>query len=323
MYTRREVLTTALAGLAAPRLSAADDTAGPGPRAGHAMAWHGGAGATCLIGGDRKGIEDGSPREQVWLWNGRHWRQHPAADAPQATSLVAVAADPERGSVLAFGGFRILGPRKYGPPAGDLWELDRTLSWRRHAPAGAEPGGRHHHAIAFDIARRRLVLYGGYNADNTWKTDVWEWDGRVWDQLEPSSGPGPRAHHAMAYDASRGVVVLRGGTTPEKSQPSDTWTWDGRAWHIAAADGPGPGGGYRMAYDAAREVTVLCGGDTCLWNGQAWTRVSPAASPSSRLVHAMAYDPARRVVVLYGGSVNRENAADTWEWNGTTWTPAD
>jgi hypothetical protein len=284
------------------------------------MAWHAGARAICLIGGDRDGIEVGSPREQVWLWDGRSWRQQPTVDAPPAASLVAAAADAERGSVLAFGGFSILGPRKYGPPAPDLWELDRTLAWRRHQPDGPQPGGRHHHAVAFDSARRRFVLYGGYDAANAWKTDLWEWDGRAWQQFEPATGPGPRAHHAMTFDVRRGVVVLRGGTTPDKTQPSDTWTWDGRAWRVAAADGPGPGGGYRMAYDASREVIILAGGDTCLWDGATWTKVSPAQSPASRQVHGLAFDPVRRVTVLYGGSVNGERAADTWEWDGARWT---
>jgi hypothetical protein len=322
MPTRRDILisgATALAGFAAARIVSADDRPGPGPRAGHAMAWHGGARAICLIGGDRHEIETGAPLEQVWLWDGRGWRLHQATGAPPATSLVAAAADAERGSVLAFGGFSILGPQKYGPPAGDLWELDRTLVWRRHHPQGAGPGGRHHHAAAFDSARRRFVLYGGFDAANAWQTDVWEWDGRAWQRFEPATGPGPRAHHAMAYDAGRGVIVLRGGTTPEKKQPSDTWTWDGRAWRVAAAGGPGPGGAYRMAYDASRQVVVLAGGDTCLWDGTTWTKASPTRSPTSRMVHGLAFDPVRRVTVLYGGSVDRANVADTWEWDGADW----
>ena len=36
---------------------------------------------------------------------------------------------------------------------------------------------------------------------------------------------------------------------------------------------------------------------------------------------AMAYDKQRQVVVLFGGFVpSGQDAADTWEWNGVTWT---
>lgn len=321
MYTRRDVLTAALAGLAGTRLSAADGVAGPGPRAGHAMAWHAGRRAVCLLGGDRAGLAVESPPEEVWLLDGSGWtRAVTSGEAPPAASLVAAASDADRGSVLAYGGFQVLGPRKYGAPGDTLWELGPDLAWRRHS--SPSPGPRHHHAVAFDSRRGRLVLYGGIDAAGDWPIDVWEWDRSRWHRIE-DTGPGQRGHHALTFDAARGRVVLRGGTTPSRVQPTETWEWDGERWHMAAADGPGPGGGYRMAYDAAREVTVLCGGDTCLWNGRSWTRVSPPVSLSSRLVHAMAYDSARRVVVLYGGSVNRENVGDTWAWDGTTWTRAE
>jgi len=296
----------------------ADQTPGPGPRAGHAMAWHAGIGAICLIGGDRPGVEAGAPREQVWLWNGRAWTTRSAGEAPHAASLVAAVADVERRSVFAYGGFRIEGPRKYGAPAGELWELDHDLVWRRHDGEG--PGPRHHHAMAFDAARGRLVLYGGLNAANEWMTDLWEWDRRAWRRVDFETGPGQRAHHAMAFDERRGRIVLRGGTRADKVRPLDTWEWDGRAWRLAAADGPGPGGGYRMAFDAARGVTVLCGGDTCLWDGGAWTKAESARAPAHRMVHSLAYDRDRRVVVLYGGSVDGENVGDTWEWNGAAWS---
>ena len=134
-------------------------------------------------------------------------------------------------------------------------------------------------------------------------------------------GPGERAHHAMAYDAKRSRIgTAGGGTQSTKTQPEDTWEWDGKAWYQAAIGGPGPGYGYRMAYDAAREVTVLFGGHTCLWDGRAWTQVPTPTAPAARTVHALAYDPSRRRVVLYGGSVERQNAADTWEWDGAAWS---
>ena len=326
MFTRRAAIVTGSRALAGSALwagtspSRAQAPAGPGRRAGHAMAFHAGAAAVCLLGGDHDDLNRDDPREQAWLWNGVVWGVRRTAVAPPAVSLVAAASDSARKSVLIFGGFTVIGLWKYGPPAADLWELDADLRWRQHAPDGLRPPARHHHAIAFDARRGRLVMYGGIDAADVWDTDVWEWDRARWHRVQTPTGPGQRAHHAMAYDSARGRIVLRGGTRVDKSHPTDTWEWDGAAWHLAASDGPGPGGAYRMAYDQARAVTVLFGGDTCVWNGTAWTRVATASAPAARQVHALAYDPVRARVVMHGGSVNQVNAAETWEWDGAAWS---
>ena len=88
-----------------------------------------------------------------------------------------------------------------------------------------------------------------------------------------------------------------------------------------------------MAYDPATGTVVLFGGfggsglgrdfaDTWTWNGTTWTRQHPAASPPARYGAAMAYDPATATVVLFGGggTTSGSDTADTWTWDGTTWT---
>jgi hypothetical protein len=291
----------------------------PGRRAGHALAFHAGAKAICLVGGDDDSMID--TRERPWFWDGRAWNRPAVPIGPRTSSLVAAAGDPGRKSILAFGGFALLGVKQYGPPLGELWELDEALAWHKAPDDGPQPGARHHHAVAFDAARGRLVLYGGIGADDVWSTDVWEWDRTRWQRIPSAAGPGERAHHAMAYDAGRGRVVLRGGGGRDRVRRTDSWEWDGTAWTRAATDGPGPGLGYRMAYDAARKVTVLFGGDTCLWDGRSWTRVATTGGPPGRLVHALAYDPVRARIVLYGGTIGEQDAGDTWEWDGAAWRP--
>lgn len=55
-----------------------------------------------------------------------------------------------------------------------------------------------------------------------------------------------------------------------------------------------------------------------------WTQAAPAVSPPARLMHAMAFDSQRGVVVMFGGTstwLTQPNwLADTWEWDGSTWT---
>lgn len=56
-----------------------------------------------------------------------------------------------------------------------------------------------------------------------------------------------------------------------------------------------------------------------------WVKRAPTASPAARYGTAMAYDSDRKVNVLYGGASNLPSGtytatADTWEYDGTTWT---
>jgi hypothetical protein len=55
-----------------------------------------------------------------------------------------------------------------------------------------------------------------------------------------------------------------------------------------------------------------------------WTKQAPAASPPARSGAAMAYDAATKTVVLFGGHTGPSGGgrflADTWTWNGSTWT---
>lgn len=92
----------------------------------------------------------------------------------------------------------------------------------------------------------------------------------------------------------------------------------GRGWHA-------------MAYDSRRDVTVMFGGasgqgETREWNGSDWVLVS-TSGPIPRYYHAMAYDEARGVTVLFGGLKSPgtpiKYLADTWEWDGSTWTLRD
>ena len=116
---------------------AAPAAKGPGTRGGHALAYHAGAGAICLLGGDSEQVDVTREDPLVLEWA----RVGPASSRPGACGDVARGPPPresqERQSVLAFGGFTVLGHHKYGPPADDLWELDSNLTWRQIAVQGA------------------------------------------------------------------------------------------------------------------------------------------------------------------------------------------
>ena len=70
--------------------------------------------------------------------------------------------------------------------------------------------GRNSHAMAYDAARGRVVLFSGLSAQRL--ADTWEWDGGRWSQMKPATSPPFRSGHAMAYDPVRRRVVLFGGS---------------------------------------------------------------------------------------------------------------
>ncbi|MBI5528052.1 MAG: hypothetical protein HY897_17100 [Deltaproteobacteria bacterium] len=108
----------------------------------------------------------------------------------------------------------------------DTWEWDGAVgTWTDRTPAGTKPSARNYHALAYDSARGRVVLFGG--DDGSRRQDTWEWDGSagMWiDRTPAGTKPSARANHALAYDSARWKVVLFGGF--DGSYKQDTWEWD-------------------------------------------------------------------------------------------------
>src|SRR5262249_52813903 len=71
--------------------------------------------------------------------------------------------------------------------------------------------------------------------------------------------------------------------------------------------------------------SVLLLGDIWEWDGANWTQRVPAQSPPARQSAALAFDRTRGRTVLFGGSnagaLPTLTFADTWEWDGTNWSP--
>lgn len=273
-----------------------------------------------------------TPTVQTSRWDGEGWvnlSERGLEVNPRRRTGFAAAYDPLRHKAVLFGG-AVPAPLPMGPTHfGDTWELGRT-GWIEHHPNVA-PAPRADHAMAYDPLRRTIVLFG----DHT-KTDgeTWLWDGVQWTSKPAVVGLDPRQFAAMAYDAKRGVVVLFGGVTDEFT--NDTWEWDGQTWtqKVPASESPAQRGAHAMAYDPIREQVILFGGrgrdathnpivysDTWAWDGTSWTRLAPAAVPSSRSGHGLAWDAARGRLVLAGGiGAGLAATRDVWEWDGTTWT---
>lgn len=162
--------------------------------------------------------------------------------------------------------------------------------WKTIASGKESPGARSRHELAYDPNDKSLLLFGG--AD--WSAfggrllgDTWAYRDGKW--LPVHSDPSPDARHrgAMVYDPVRGCPVLFGG--------------QGRH-----------GLGYSML------------GDTWTFVAGQWKRLSLAAGsqPSLRCGHSMAFDEKAGLTVLFGGIAPKDiSLADTWTFDGSTWTP--
>lgn len=188
-------------------------------------------------------------------------------------------------------------------------------------------------ASAWDAARGRLVAFGGeQGAAQTDATRTFDPATSAWTLQNPPTRPSARRRPAMAFDAARGECVMFGGGAGTSTFLADTWTWNGSTWtQRFPAVAPSPRFGAAMAYDSARQVVVLFGGfvpsgqdiaDVWEWDGAAWTQRPFAGGPQARGAHRLAYDTARGVTVLYGGyrTPSQSTLADTWTWDGTSWT---
>lgn len=155
-------------------------------------------------------------------------------------------------------------------------------SWQLALPATVPPA-RAGQAMATDLANGQVVLFGGY-VGASYLGDTWLYDGTDWAQFAGTSPPA-RMRCAMAYDESRAAVVMYGGINGV-----GTNNWLAGTWELA--------------------------------NG-AWTQRPSSLFPPRRFGHAMAYDALRQRVVMFGGRTNAGTIflQDTWEWDGTGWTP--
>jgi len=256
---------------------------------------------------------------ETWEWDGTIWMQQTPLVSPPARSNHAMVYDAARERVVLFGG---AGSGWYNYLTG-TWEWDGT-TWVKRTPP-TSPGGRMYHAMVYDTARQRVVLFGGYTgafSGTRSLNDTWEWDGTTWVQQTPEVSPVTRFEHAMAYDEARGRTVLFGGSHSGHGDQGDTWEWDGTTWvQQTPAIFPTSRYDHEMAYDAARERVVLFGGqgggsqDTWEWNGAIWVRQTPSTSPSGSNSFTMAYHAASERIMLFGQYSN-----GTWEWDGSEWS---
>ena len=143
----------------------------------------------------------------TWEWDGASWSSQPTA--PPSRIHAAMVYDPIRHVTVLFGGQSDVPPYNF---------LNDTQTWDGRNWTQVSTGGpapRYDHAMAYDLHRKVIVLFGGTASDviDDQLGDTWEWDGQSWSpQLDAGRfGLGPREGSTMWYDAVQQRLMVFGG----------------------------------------------------------------------------------------------------------------
>jgi len=248
---------------------------------------------------------------------------------------------------LMFGGF---GFSSSAPEYNfnEVWALsmsDPAAGWTHVAIPGNAPGPRKDVQWGYDVARNRLLIFGGYGQHYVgdpiyWQNDVWELklNGQPqWHELSPiGTPPQGRLAGVAAFDPKRQRFIGFGGTA---GAPVDTWSLDLHGqpeWSTIETNGQNPPGAYGMGsiYDPIRDRMVVFGGsngadyygsNNNIWaltldDSPMWTQLyaadTNAPKPPPRRSMMTVYDPLRDRMIVYGGfdavPWSDQFLADTW-----------
>ncbi len=257
------------------------------------------------------------------------WSKLSPETSPLPRAFHDMAYDAGSHRIILFGGLT-----ESANVLGDTWAYDADRNtWVEMNPAAA-PAARSSHALSYDAAEDRVILFGGVQkvggsfveVNDTW---AYDFDTNSWTNRNPAVAPSPRLGHRMAFDnQSTRTVLLSGhrGQGPGATLFHDTWAYDFGAneWtEMAPSSAPSAGNHGSLVYDAESDRILHFGGESSpsaysdeTWHysfdANSWTEVQPSASPSPRFAHAMAHDTDSDRTVLFGGSSGSD---ETWVFN--------
>jgi len=257
---------------------------------------------------------------ETWEWDGAVWSLR-STTGPSGQTY-AMTFDSARGFSVLVGGSAI-------------WEWDGVAWYQRCTTApctSTRPSNRTYVGLAFDVARGKTVLYGGWDPTAlTALSDTWTWDGTAWANTG-ATGPAARLEHRMAYDGVNNRVVMFGGHTTVAGGTyfNDLYAWNGTAWSPLSPSGTKPAARKAFVFDylASTARFVVHGGD----NGggtpfndtheydpatNAW---SAKGTGPARTDVTGAYDSVAKGIVVFGGNFSGSTFGDTWQYSAAGWT---
>jgi len=258
----------------------------PNGRTGHSTVYDPARERMLMFGGAYGGVD-----QVVWalaLSGEPTWTTlAPSGSPPAARQQHSAIYDPLRDRMIVFGG---VAPSSY---LNDTWALtlSGTPTWSQLMPTGTPPSGRYGHTAIYDLARDRMLVFGGQDGAG-FHNDVWALalsGTPAWSPLTLAApSPVGRAGHTAVYDVTRDRMVVFGGQYDEAGPIpyfSDTW------------------------------CLYLSGTPT-------WVALGPSGTvPGRRSEHAAIFDPiGERMIVVAGLEQRHADYSDTrvLTFSGTT-----
>ena len=260
----------------------------------------------------------------------------PGSDIPDHISHPAFAYNPATGKTYLFSGDN--GGSHDPETCG--WDGKSWSCLKASTSDSPNSWGPTEAAMAYDPARKSLILFGGYESEynrgygirgnGTWELGA---DG-IWNQLTPASSPPARTRHRMVTDTTRKKILLFGGDW----RYNDVWEWDGAAvtWTNrtppVSTNVPAPRDFPLLSYDEGRQKMFLFDGHgntsspTAYWEwdpiSAGWAQYDTADSVDDIGDCAtVAYDPIRRRQVIVGNCWTSDSGhGHTWEIDTKTRT---
>ncbi len=208
------------------------------------------------------------PLRDVWSYNTftRCWKLHLDSDEfYNAMQRDAIALDPRSKKIVLYSTFVDTGGGEWWGV--QTWFYDIRENTFENVTSGTEPPLRWGSRMVYDHESRRAILFGGSNGftaetlNDTWAFDF---ETKMWTQMNPAVSPPPHHFAAMAYNPLADRVVLFGGFDIYADfSRNDTWTYD--------------------------------------YNSDTWTEVVTPVSPPARLYHTLAWDLWSNRMILFGG----------------------
>ena len=116
--------------------------------------------------------------DEFWVWKEDAW-QEIDFPGPGPLSHFGMAYDTDANALYIFGG--ATSKSTFSSLTDKTWVLSGG-NWHELSSASS-PSKRGSPAMAYDPIRKRIVLYGGFDANRKSLDDTWEWDGQGWNCL--------------------------------------------------------------------------------------------------------------------------------------------
>ncbi len=244
----------------------------PPARAWGAASWDAAQGRLIIYGGSA--ALSGPLRNDVWAYNpgANAWTQLTVSGpAPLARFLHSMVYVPHLQKHLVFGGGTgTTGNAEPTTVVSELWLLTPniaagTATWQALTPTGTAPG-RCGACVAYDEARRRMIVFGGELANDTLGDTVqYDVDANRWEADAPTgTPPSKRGGTDCAFDPRSGRVLLYGGVTQSSGTPLSE----------------------SFSYEPVQKV---------------WTRLTPATNPGGLTYSGTAYSTSKNALFIHGG----------------------